>query len=199
MTTSCFNLLPHRTWARRRRQFTCAWAAGLSGLLSLGLVAAWAWTCESRVAGWQRDNAHLERAIAALDAELAQRTQLSTELAALQLRHRGLVRLQAERRRPALLLQELSRLLPEGAGFTRVQQSGKAIHLAGRARSNGEISQLLRALGDSPWLAEPRLGEIVWTRGPSADGRATPVAVFQLSVQWRDAPLDDRMTPEPET
>jgi type IV pilus assembly protein PilN len=70
--------------------------------------------------------------------------------------------LQADRNLPVHLLNELTRLLPEGIYINSLKQEGQLVTLAGVAQSNERVSEMLRNFGTgSPWLARPELVEIV--------------------------------------
>ncbi|MNM82153.1 Fimbrial assembly protein (PilN) [compost metagenome] len=51
------------------------------------------------------------------------------------------------------------RQVPEGVYLTSLKQAGEAFTIAGVAQSNERISELLRNLGDVPWLDKAELVE----------------------------------------
>ncbi len=63
---------------------------------------------------------------------------------------------------PVHLLNELSRLLPDGVYVTTMKQTNDTVAINGVAQSNERVSELLRNLGTgSQWLSRPELVEIV--------------------------------------
>jgi type IV pilus assembly protein PilN len=156
------NLLPHREEARKRRreEFDAGLgAAAVAGLLVGGLIYFW---YDIQISDQQGRNAFLAAENRRLDAQIKDVATLQDEINALRARQEAVENLQADRNLPVHLLNELVRLLPEGAYLTAVRQEDSRITLSGVAQSNDRVSELLRNLAnDSPWLARPELVEIV--------------------------------------
>ncbi|MCI4440516.1 PilN domain-containing protein [Tibeticola sp.] len=156
------NLLPHREEARKRRReefYAGLGAAAVAGLLVGGLIYFW---YDIQISDQQGRNAFLAAENRRLDAQIKDVATLQDEINALRARQEAVENLQADRNLPVHLLNELVRLLPEGAYLTAVRQEDSRITLSGVAQSNDRVSELLRNLAnDSPWLARPELVEIV--------------------------------------
>lgn len=156
------NLLPHREEARKRRReefYAGLGAAAVAGLLVGGLIYFW---YDIQISDQQGRNAFLVAENRRLDAQIKDVATLQDEINALRARQEAVENLQADRNLPVHLLNELVRLLPEGAYLTAVRQEDSRITLSGVAQSNDRVSELLRNLAnDSPWLARPELVEIV--------------------------------------
>ncbi|RPE67550.1 type IV pilus assembly protein PilN [Tibeticola sediminis] len=156
------NLLPHREEARKRRReefYAGLGAAAVAGLLVGGLIYFW---YDIQISDQQGRNAFLVAENRRLDAQIKDVATLQDEINALRARQEAVESLQADRNLPVHLLNELVRLLPEGAYLTAVRQEDSRITLSGVAQSNDRVSELLRNLAnDSPWLARPELVEIV--------------------------------------
>ena len=156
------NLLPHREEARKRRReefYAGLGAAAVAGLLVGGLIYFW---YDIQISDQQGRNAFLAAENRRLDAQIKDVATLQDEINALRARQEAVENLQADRNLPVHLLNELVRLLPEGAYLTAVRQEDSRITLSGVAQSNDRVSELLRHLAnDSPWLARPELVEIV--------------------------------------
>jgi len=156
------NLLPHREEARKRRReefYAGLGAAAVAGLLVGGLIYFW---YDIQISDQQGRNAFLAAENRRLDAQIKDVATLQDEINALRARQEAVENLQADRNLPVHLLNELVRLLPEGAYLTAVRQEDRRITLSGVAQSNDRVSELLRHLAnDSPWLARPELVEIV--------------------------------------
>jgi type IV pilus assembly protein PilN len=154
------NLLPHREAARRRRRESFRAALGLAALLGVLLAGAASLWFQARI-GWQQEtNGILKSALGGLEADLKDIAALRAEIAFLRARRQAVEDLQGERNTPVHLLNELARRLPDGVYLTSLRQERQTVTLQGMAQSNERVSELLRRLGGSPWLARPELVEI---------------------------------------
>lgn len=68
--------------------------------------------------------------------------------------------LQSNRSQVVHMFDELGSLLPDGVYFTGVKRVGKTLSIYGRAESTRQISDLMRKMETSAWLAHPMLKEI---------------------------------------
>ena len=155
------NLLPHREVARKRRRDNFHTALGAS-VLAGGLMAgsAYIWY-QTQIATQEARNHYLQAEVAKLEIQIKEIANLQSEIAALRARQLAVEDLQGDRNLPVHLLNELVRLLPEGAYLTSMKQENQSVTLQGMAQSNERVSELLRNLGNhSPWLVKPELVEI---------------------------------------
>lgn len=155
------NLLPHREVARKLRREGFYGALGVS-VLAGGLMAgsAYIWY-QTQIATQQARNQYLQTEVAKLEIQIKEIANLQSEIAALRARQLAVEDLQGDRNLPVHLLNELVRLLPEGAYLTSMKQENQSVTLQGMAQSNERVSELLRNLGNnSPWLVKPELVEI---------------------------------------
>jgi len=155
------NLLPHREAARKRRRevfFISLGVAAVIGGVIVGGIYGW---YQVQISNQQDRNALLQKEIKTLEAQIKDIATLQQEIAALRARQQAVEDLQADRNMPVHLLNELSRLLPDGVYLTSMKQVNENVALAGVAQSNERVSELLRNLGNSsPWLVKPELIEI---------------------------------------
>jgi type IV pilus assembly protein PilN len=154
------NLLPHRQVKRaeQQRQF------GLMALMSAVAAAAVVFT------GWtflgaQKDsqlerNGRLETAISSLDKEIADIKDLKDQISNVLERKRVVENLQTNRSQSVVILDEITRQLPEGLYLKTIRQVGSLITLEGVADTNARVATLVRNLGVSNWLESPNLIEI---------------------------------------
>jgi type IV pilus assembly protein PilN len=154
------NLLPHRQLKRaeRQRQF------GLMALMSAVAAAAVVFT------GWtflgsQKDsqlerNGRLETAISSLDKEIADIKDLKDQINNVLERKQIVENLQTNRSQSVVILDELTRQLPEGLYLKSIKQAGNLITLEGVADTNARVATLVRNLGVSNWVESPNLVEI---------------------------------------
>ena len=191
------NLLPHREVARKLRREGFHGALGVS-VLAGGLMAgsAYIWY-QTQIATQQARNQYLQTEVAKLEIQIKEIANLQGEIAALRARQLAVEDLQGDRNLPVHLLNELVRLLPEGAYLTSMKQENQSVTLQGMAQSNERVSELLRNLGNnSPWLVKPELVEITaGTLALSARDQRR-VANFTIRIGLR-RPTDMQKASEP--
>jgi type IV pilus assembly protein PilN len=156
------NLLPHREAARKRRReafFVSLAFSGLAGGVIAGAVFLW---YAAQVNVQQSRNSALQNEIKRLEGQIKDIATLQEEIAALRARQQAVEDLQSDRNLPVHMLNELTRLLPDGVYVNSLRQDGQVVTLVGVAQSNERVSELLRNFtSGSPWLAKPELVEIV--------------------------------------
>ncbi|MBF6990988.1 MULTISPECIES: PilN domain-containing protein [Cupriavidus] len=158
-TLPSVNLLPYheaRKAARRKKVYSLlggAAAAGAAVVLLGGLYI------DGRIDSVVALNQVLSAENARLDGQIREVNNLKKDIDALLQRQKAVESLQTERNRPVQLLEELVRQVPEGVYLTSLKQAGEAFTIAGVAQSNERISELLRNLGDVPWLDKAELVE----------------------------------------
>lgn len=154
------NLLPHRQIKRaeRQREF---------GLMALAAAGA---ACAVIFLGWQflgaqktsqlERNSRLEKAISSLDQEIADIKNLKDQISNVLERKQIVENLQTNRSQAVVILDELSRQLPEGLYLKSIKQQGNLITLEGVADTNARVATLVRNLSVSNWMELPNLVEI---------------------------------------
>jgi type IV pilus assembly protein PilN len=154
------NLLPHRQLKRaeRQRQF------GLMALMAAVAAAAvvfmgWTYLSAKKDSQIER-NGRLEQAIGQLDKEIADIKNLKDQISNVLERKQIVENLQTNRSQSVVILDELSRQLPEGLYLKSVKQQGNLITLDGVADTNARVATLVRNLSVSNWMESPNLIEI---------------------------------------
>ena len=154
------NLLPHRQIKRaeRQREF------GLMALMAAGAA------CAVIFLGWQflgsqkntqlERNSRLETAITSLDKEIADIKDLKDQINNVLERKQIVENLQTNRSQAVVILDELTRQLPEGLYLKSIKQAGNLITLEGVADTNARVATLVRNLSVSNWMESPNLVEI---------------------------------------
>ncbi len=156
------NLLPHREAARKKRRELFFVQLGLAAIIGLGVSGSvFAWY-QVRIENQAQRNSLLRTEIAKLDEQIKEISGLQAQLNGLKARQAGVESLQADRNLPVHLLDEMVRQLPDGVYLKTLKQDGLSITLTGVAQSQERVSELLRNFsGNSPWLTQPQLVEIV--------------------------------------
>ena len=154
------NLLPHRQIKRaeRQREF------GLMALMAAGAACAvvflgWQFLGSQRDAQVER-NVRLETAISGLDKEIADIKDLKDQINNVLERKQIVENLQTNRSQAVVILDELTRQLPEGLYLKSIKQTGNLITLEGVADTNARVATLVRNLSVSNWMELPNLVEI---------------------------------------
>lgn len=155
--TRAVNLLPWRAARRQReRNRVLALIAGIPLLAVLVAGGAW-WQLVALVEAQEARNAHLEGAIREVEDRLDEVTRLREERERIQARMAVLEGLVARRGRPLVWLNALVEAVPEAVVVERLEVSGGAMEVAGRARSNDAASAFMNGLEAAAIFRPPRL------------------------------------------
>ncbi|NEV61274.1 PilN domain-containing protein [Thiorhodococcus minor] len=170
------NLLPWREEARqqRRKDFLTALGLGLVVTL-LGAILVHVYF-EGRISAQQSRNTYLKTQIASLDRKIKEIKDLEKTKADLLARMDIIQKLQTSRPEIVRLFDELVSALPAGVYLTKVQQSGSAVVMEGRAQSNARVSAFMGKIERSEWIGKPRLMLI-----ENKDKTGTGLSHFRLS------------------
>lgn len=153
------NLLPYheaRKAARRKKVYTMLGGAAGAGAL---VVLAGGFYIDSQIDAVTARNQVLSIENAKMDGQIKEVNTLKQDIDALLDRQRAIESLQAQRNLPVQLLEELVRQVPEGVYLTSLKQTGDDFVMAGVAQSNERVSELLRNIGQVPWLDRAELIE----------------------------------------
>ena len=151
------NLLPHRQIKRaaKQREF------GLMGLMAAGAACAvifLGWQFLSAQSNTQLErNTRLETANADLDKQIADIKDLKDQINNVLERKHVVENLQTNRSQAVVILDELTRQLPEGVYLKSIKQAGNIITLDGVADTNARVATLVRNLSVSNWMESPNL------------------------------------------
>ena len=154
------NLLPHRQIKRAERQRQFGLMALLAAVAASAIVfAGWTYLGAKKQSQMER-NTRLEEAIAKLDLEIRDIKDLKDQINNVLERKQVVENLQTNRSQSVVVLDELTRQLPEGLYLKSIKQMGNIITLEGVADTNARVATLVRNLGVSNWLELPNLVEI---------------------------------------
>ncbi len=154
------NLLPHRQLKRAERQRQFGLMALMAAVVA-GAIVFMGWTYLGAKKDSQVErNTRLELAIAKLDKEIADIKDLKDQISNVLERKQIVENLQTNRSQSVVILDELSRQLPEGLYLKSVKQQGNLITLEGVADTNARVATLVRNLSVSNWMESPNLIEI---------------------------------------
>lgn len=154
------NLLPHRQLKREARQREFGLMAGFSAIAAAFIIFM-GWTfIDSQVSEQTSRNGRLDAAILNLDKEIADIKDLKDQISIMLERKQVVENLQTNRSQSVVVLDELSRQLPEGMYFKSIKQKANVITIEGVADTNARVATLVRNLSTSNWMESPNLVEI---------------------------------------
>ena len=154
------NLLPHRQIKRAERQRQFGLMALMAAIAASAVVfTGWTYLGAKKDSQVER-NGRLELAINNLDKEIAAIQDLKDQISNVLERKQIVENLQTNRSQSVVILDELSRQLPEGLYLKSIKQQGNLITLEGVADTNARVATLVRNLSVSNWMESPNLIEI---------------------------------------
>ena len=143
------NLLPWRKESRKHlARLSFAWL-GLVTLLSMVLVAIWAWIIGLALENQRQRNAYLESNSAEMDKMVVEMIELKNKRQESLLRVKVIQSLQDGRVGIVSIFDELVRAMPEGIYLTKLERRATAVTLYGFSESNHQLSKLMRNLNES--------------------------------------------------
>ena len=153
------NLLPHRAIKRaeRQRQFGLMLAATVA--LGVVIVFLGLGFINNKISAQQERNERLTRSIESSSKEIEQIKTLKEDINKVLERKRVVESLQSGRSQTVVLLNEISRQLPDGVYINSIKQSGNIVALDGVADSNARVASLVRNLEKSAGFESPLLIE----------------------------------------
>lgn len=181
------NLLPWREQLREeRKQRFLVSLAGVF-IVAAGVVFLGDQLLNAAIEHQNARNAFVKKEIAVLDARIKEISELKTRRQQLLERMKIIQDLQGNRPIIGRVFDQLVRTLPDGVYFTSVKMTGKNIAIIGAAESNNRVSNLMRNLDGSDWLASPNLTEVKAVTAGAVD----QANVFQLTVQQTQPQLEE--------
>jgi type IV pilus assembly protein PilN len=182
------NLLPHRQMrrAKRQREFNFMLAtAGIAGLTILILGQTY---LSNAVSEQESRNARLTTAITNYDKDLVEIKALKSKINDVIERKKIVENLQENRSQAVILLDEITRKLPEGVILKSIKQQGNDINIVGVADTNARVATLVRNLNSSEYLEAPNLVEIKSESLNNARQNIFTLTLVQKQREIKDEP-----------
>jgi type IV pilus assembly protein PilN len=154
------NLLPHRQIRREARQREFGLMALFSAIAAAAIIFLGYTYINAKINAQTERNTRLDAAIVKLDKEIADIKDLKDQISTMLERKQVVENLQTNRSQAVIVLDELSRQLPEGMYLKSIRQQGNVISLDGVADTNARVATLVRNLSTSNWMESPNLVEI---------------------------------------
>lgn len=189
------NLLPHRQIRRAARQREFGFMALFSLMAAAALVFLGYSYINARVEAQLERNSRLDTAIASLDKEIADIKDLKDQINIMLERKQVVENLQTNRSQSVIILDEVSRQLPEGIYLRSIKQQGNAITLEGVADTNSRVATLVRNFSTSNWMESPSLVEIRSEAGAKLKQNAFSLGVNIKSPKTEEAETANSSSP----
>ena len=183
------NLIPWREVERKqkRQEFVVGSVVALAGA---GLIALLVNLQMQSAIDYQNErNKYLSNEISELDKQIAEIQELDARKQALLARMQVIEQLERSRAEVVHLFDQLVRTLPDGVYLTSVKQTARKIQLKGMAQSSTRVSNYMRNIDASEWLADPALA-ILETRGAGDAESDFTLNLAQENPQLKAAPSE---------
>lgn len=154
------NLLPYRQMRRAKRQREFNFMLATAGIAGLTILILGQTFLSNAISEQESRNARLSTAISNYDKDLVEIKALKSKINDVIERKKIVENLQANRSQAVILLDEITRKLPEGVILKSIKQQGNDINIVGIADTNARVATLVRNLNSSEYLEAPNLVEI---------------------------------------
>ena len=180
------NLIPWRE--AERKQTRQEFGVGAVGALVLAGAIAFAVNLQmsSAIDAQNERNQYLKDETAKLDKQIAEILELDQEKQRLVARMQVIEQLERSRAEVVHLFDQLVRTLPEGVYLTSIKQNDRKIELKGLAQSSSRVSNYMRNIDASEWLADPSL-TILETKSGNAAGSDFTLTAMQENPNLKAA------------
>ena len=180
------NLLPHRQIRREARQREFGLMALFSVIAASAIIFLGYTYINAKIGVQAERNSRLDAAIVRLDKQIADIKDLKDQINTMLERKQVVENLQTDRSQAVVVLDELSRQLPDGMYLKSIKQQGNVISIDGVADTNARVATLVRNLSTSNWMEQPNLVEI-----KSIVVNALKQNVFAINVKIKSPKTED--------
>ena len=151
------NLLPWREELRKQKQREFGLMSGGAVLIAALVVLFAHLHVDGMITNQNQRNAFLQNEINGLNERIGRIKELEAMKQDLLARMNVIQELQSSRPESVHLLDELVRTLPDGVYLNKFSQRDRNLTFNGVAQSNARVSDYMRNIDSSEWLANPRL------------------------------------------
>jgi type IV pilus assembly protein PilN len=155
------NLLPHREEKRKLLKSNFYSLLLFAAIIGAVIVLVVGTVFSQQISAQNDRNNFIKLENTKLDERIKEVATLTQEIDALKARQEAVEDLQGDRNQPVFMLDEFTKLTPEGVYLKSLKQDGQRILFTGYAQSNQRVSDFIRNLGSkSVWMYKPELIEI---------------------------------------
>lgn len=182
------NLLPHRQLRREARQRQFGLMAAFAASVAIAVVFMAYTVIDTQIESQNERNNRLTLAIAKLDKEIADIKDLKSQISVVLERKQVVENLQTNRSQAVIVLDEVSRQLPDGMFLKSIKQVGDVITLEGVADTNARVATLVRNFNGSTFLTSPGLVEI---KAVSVNGQKQNIFTMTVKIKAPQVTVDE--------
>ncbi len=183
------NLLPHRQLRREARQRQFGLMAAFTAAVAVALVFMAYTVINAKIESQSERNNRLTQAIAKLDKEIADIKDLKNQISVMLERKQVVENLQTNRSQAVVVLDEVSRQLPDGMFLKSIKQLGDVITLEGVADTNARVATLVRNFNGSKVLESPGLLEI---KAVTVNNQKQNIFTMTVKLKAPQVTVDDK-------
>lgn len=182
------NLLPHRQLRREARQRQFGLMAAFTAAVAVAVIFMAYTVINAKIESQSERNNRLTLAIAKLDKEIADIKDLKSQISVMLERKQVVENLQTNRSQAVIVLDEISRQLPDGMFLKSIKQVGDVITLEGVADTNARVATLVRNFDGSAFLTSPGLVEI---KAVSVNGQKQNIFTMTVKLKPPKTTVDE--------
>jgi type IV pilus assembly protein PilN len=157
------NLLPWREELRKQKQREFALMSGGAAVIACLIVLLAHLHVDGMITNQNTRNTFLESEVEILNQRIGRIKELEKLKSDLLARMNVIQELQHSRPLSVHLMDEVVRTLPDGVYLNKLVQKNKKLSMNGIAQSNARVSDYMRNIDSSEWLADPSLDQIKTT------------------------------------
>ncbi|MCW5588966.1 MAG: PilN domain-containing protein [Legionellales bacterium] len=176
------NLLPWRVAARKERLRHFLIALAVSASVAVLVLIPVYLIIHSLVETQKSRNTYLQSEITKLDAQIAEIKQLQRQREDLIARMNVIRQLQESRTMTVHIFDEIVNVIPAGVYITKIEKTGPKFAVIGVADANQSISEMLRKIDNSTWLAHAVLVNIDSKQTAGVSSHHFDIQMFQRII-----------------
>ena len=154
------NLLPWREEAQKAKQKEYFMILGAVATSAVAIALLVGQFYQMRVDGQNSKNQYLKNEIQLLDVKIAEIKGLNEKKSELENRISVVEQLQRSRNVGTQVLDEITKVVPNGIYLTSLDKQGNMLELAGKSESNNHLANMIREIERSNLLADAQLSTI---------------------------------------
>lgn len=154
------NLLPWREEAQKAKQKEFFMILGAVATSAVAITLLVGQFYQMRVDGQNSKNQYLKNEIQLLDVKISEIKGLNEKKSELESRISVVQQLQRSRNVGTQVLDEITKIVPNGIYLTSLDKQGNMLELAGKSESNNHLANMMREIERSNLLADAQLSTI---------------------------------------
>ena len=182
------NLLPWREEAQKAKQKEFFTVLGAVAMVAVAVSLLVGQFYQMRLDGQLSKNQYLINEIQKLDIQIAEIKGYNEKKAKLENRIAVVQQLQRSRNVGTQVLDEITKIVPNGIYLTSLDKQSNVIELIGKSESNNNLANMIREIESSTLLADAQLSTI------SSDTNSKLLSDFTMTVRIQGLASDVELT-----